>query len=85
MKWTITTLLRPGVKGSDEGVVLNCLHDLGFNEASELRIGKAFYIDLDDKLTEDEQREKIDKMCKELLVNTILYNYKVEKYSEETF
>lgn len=79
LKWTITTLLRPGVKGSDEGVVLNCLHDLGFNEASELKIGQSFYLTTKDDTT----KEKVEEMCKRLLVNTILYDFKVEPYNEK--
>jgi phosphoribosylformylglycinamidine synthase subunit PurS len=77
MRWTVTTLLRPGVKGSDEGVVLKCLHDLGYVEASELRIGKVFFINIDDALTKDEQESKVHDMCKKMLVNTVLYNYTI--------
>ncbi len=83
MKWTITTLLRDGVKGTEEEVVKKCLLQLGYNEIQSLKMGQSFYLTLDDNLTEQEQIEKVTEMCNRQLVNTILYDFIIKPYGEE--
>ncbi len=73
MKCQVTTLLRDGVKGSEEEVVKQALLQLGYNEITGLKMGQTFYLTLDDNTT----KEKIEEMCNRVLVNTILYNFKI--------
>ncbi len=73
MKCQVTTLLRDGVKGSEEEVVKQALLQLGYNEITGLKMGQSFYLTLDDNTT----KEKIEEMCNRVLVNTILYNFKI--------
>ena len=47
-----------------------------------MKMGQSFYITLNDETTKEEQLEKIKEMCKKTLVNTILYDFKVELYNE---
>jgi len=82
MKWQITTLLREGVKGTEEEVVHKALLHLGYDEIISMKMGQSFYITLNDELSEDEQKSKIEEMCNRQLVNTILYDFKVELYNE---
>jgi len=81
MKWTITTLLRDGVKGTEEEVVHKALKHLGYDEIISMKMGKSIYLTLKDDTTKEEQLKTIDEMCKKTLVNTILYDYKVVPYN----
>ncbi len=83
MKWTITTLLRDGVKGTEEEVVHQALLHLGYNEIISMKMGQSFYLKLSDELSKEEQMKKVEEMCNKTLVNTILYDFKVEPYNEK--
>ena len=88
MKWEVTSLLRDGVKGSEQEVIMKALIHLGYTEIKEVLYGACYFLTLDDKMSEDEQREKIKEMCKRSIVNTNLYDFKIKKVelkNEETF
>ena len=88
MKWEVTSLLRSGVKGSEQEVIMKALWDLGFSEIKEVLYGACYYLTLDDKMPEDEQRSKVKEMCEKQMVNTNLYDFKIKKVeldNEETF
>ncbi|MFH1868736.1 MAG: phosphoribosylformylglycinamidine synthase subunit PurS [Candidatus Omnitrophota bacterium] len=57
--------------------IKHALESLGYDDVEDARIGKLVIIKLktkDKKLAE----EKIDKMCKDLLANPIIEDYKFE-------
>ena len=83
MKWQVTTLLRDGVKGTEEEVVGNALIHLGYKEIKSCKMGQLFILFLEDNETEEEQRNRVVEMCNKQLVNTILYDFKVEPYNEK--
>jgi len=83
MKWQVTSLLRDGVKGTEEEVVGSALIQLGYKEITSCKMGKLIILELDDRETEEEQRSKVVEMCNKQLVNTILYDFKVEPYNEK--
>ena len=59
-------------------VVQNTLLNIGMNNLKSLRQGKHFEIEVDESdhgLT----TKKIDEMCKKLLVNLIIEDYKINK------
>ena len=88
MKWEVTSLLRSGVKGSEQEVIMKALWDLGFSEIKEVLYGACYYLTLDDKMSEDVQRAKVKEMCEKQMVNTNLYDFKIKKVelnNEETF
>ena len=88
MKWEVTSLLRDGVKGSEQEVIMKALIQLGFKEIKEVLYGAVYNLTLDDKLSEDEQRSKVKEMCEKQMVNTNLYDFKIKKVelkNEETF
>jgi phosphoribosylformylglycinamidine synthase len=68
-------LLDPQGKATTLG-----LHNLGFPEMDNLRIGKRIAVDLEAK-TQKEAESKIDEACKKLLANLIMesYEYSLEK------
>lgn len=62
-------LLDPQGKATTLG-----LHNLGFAEMDNLRIGKRIALELDAK-TEKEATAKVDEACKKLLANMIMESY----------
>lgn len=83
MKWQVTTLLRDGVKGTEEEVVGNALIQLGYKEIKSCKMGQLFILNLKDDETEEQQRAKVKEMCERQIVNTILYDFFIEPYKTE--
>ena len=75
MKATIYITLKNGVLDPQGKAINNSLGHLGFEMVSKVRQGKFIELDLDydDKV----QAEKdIEAMCKKLLANTVIENYR---------
>ncbi len=69
--------LKKGVLDPQGKAVLNGLKSLGFAETTDVRVGK--YIELTVADGDPEQvRERIDGMCKKLLANTVIEQYRIE-------
>ncbi len=80
MKFSVTITLKKNVLDPQGKVVQNTLQNLGMNSLTGLRQGKYFEIDLD----ENDQKKaelKVDEMCKKLLANLIIEDYKISKIS----
>ena len=77
MKARIKITLKTGVLDPQGKAIEGALSALGFSGHSDVRQGK--YIELD--LAESDEanaRAQIERMCKELLVNTVIENYSYE-------
>ena len=78
MKFSVTVTLKKDVLDPQGKVVKNTLVNMGINNLKSIRQGKNFEIEIDEKdqlLAE----KKIDEMCKKLLVNLIIEDYKISK------
>lgn len=77
MKAKVHITLKAGVLDPQGKAVEHALHGLGFKDVSDVRQGK--YIELKLK-TKDKKKAKaeVEKMCKALLANTIVENFKVD-------
>ena len=78
MKFSITVTLKKDVLDPQGKVVQNTLINMGMNNLKSIRQGKHFEIEVN----EDDQanaKQKIDEMCKKLLVNLIIEDYKINK------
>ena len=51
---------------------------MGMNNLKSIRQGKHFEIEVDEK-DQENAKKKIDEMCKKLLVNLIIEDYKINK------
>ena len=77
MKFSITVTLKKDVLDPQGKVVQNTLMNLGLN-LKNIRQGKYFIVEIDEQ--EQATAEKnIDEMCKKLLVNLIIEDYKINK------
>ena len=82
LKWEVTSLLRDGIKGSEQEVIMKALIQLGFEEITEVLYGAVYNLTLDDKMSEDEQRLRINEMCSTNIINTNLYDFKIKLIEE---
>ncbi len=82
MKWEVTSLLRDGVKGNAQEVIRKALLQLGYNEVQEVLYGSVHTLTLDNKMSENDQREKVEEMCKKQLINTNLYDFNIRLIEE---
>ena len=77
MKFSIIVTLKKDVLDPQGKVVQNTLIDIGLN-LKNIRQGKYFEIEVDEK-DQATAEKNIDVMCKKLLVNLIIENYKINK------
>ena len=78
MKFSITVTLKKDVLDPQGKVVQNTLLNLGMNNLKSIRQGKYFEVEIDEK-DENKAVKKVNEMCKKLLVNLIIENYKICK------
>ena len=78
MKFSVTVTLKKDVLDPQGKVVENTLMNMGMKDLRNIRQGKYFQIEVDenDQLLAE---KKIDLMCKKLLVNLIIEDYKINK------
>ncbi|MGO9983973.1 MAG: phosphoribosylformylglycinamidine synthase subunit PurS [Rhodomicrobium sp.] len=77
MKARITVTLKNGVLDPQGRAIANALHSLGFGNVEDVRQGKLIEVQLK-AAGEAEARTELDAMCRQLLANTVIENYRVE-------
>ncbi|MEH6546291.1 phosphoribosylformylglycinamidine synthase subunit PurS [Sneathiella marina] len=77
MKARVHISLKNGVLDPQGKAISNSLHGLGFESVLDVRQGKTIELDLTDMSKETAETE-IDKMCQQLLANTVIENYSIE-------
>lgn len=75
MKLRIFVTLKNGVLDPQGRAIQHALGSLGFDGVADVRAGKVFELDVADDTTDT----AIDDMCRKLLANTVIENYRVEK------
>ena len=78
MKFSVTVILKKDVLDPQGKVVQNTLINLGMDNLKSIRQGKFFEIEIDEK-NQDIAQQKVDEMCKKLLVNLIIEEYKISR------
>ena len=78
LKFSVTVTLKKDVLDPQGKVVLNTLSNLGMSNLLNIRQGKYFEIEVEDN-DQRKAEKKIDEMCKKLLVNLIIEDYKINK------
>jgi phosphoribosylformylglycinamidine synthase PurS subunit len=77
MQARIKITLKHGVLDPQGKAIENALMSLGFNGVNEVRQGKYIEVDLAER-DEAQARVQVEKICKELLANTVIENYAYE-------
>jgi len=75
MKLSIVVTLKPGVLDPQGRAIHHALTGLGFDGVADVRQGKLIELEVAD----DTDDATIDQMCRRLLANTVIENYRVER------
>ncbi len=75
MKVRVFVSLKPGVLDPQGRAVHHALEGLGFSGVEEVRVGRLIELDVADSTTD----AALDDMCRKLLANMVIENYRIEK------
>jgi|TARA_B110000211_G_scaffold234874_1_gene306997 phosphoribosylformylglycinamidine synthase subunit PurS len=78
LKFSITVTLKKDVLDPQGKVVQQTLQNMGMSTLKNLRQGKYFEIEVNEN-EEIIAKEKVNEMCKKLLVNLIIEDFKITK------
>ncbi len=67
---------KAGILDPAGKAIESSLHTLGFGEVQGVRLGK--YIELQLEGDEDAARRRLDEMCRRLLANNVIEDYRFE-------
>ena len=76
MKVSTIVTLKKDVLDPQGKVVHQALKGMGFNNVKEVRQGKYFEIEIDEK-DKKKAEDKAEDMCKKLLANLVIEDYKI--------
>ena len=76
MKISVIITLKKDVLDPQGKVIHQTLDGMGFDDVNEVRQGK--YFEIDTKETDNAKaKAKVEEMCKKLLANLVIENYKI--------
>ena len=76
MKISVIITLKKDVLDPQGKVIHQTLDGMGFNDINEVRQGKYFEIDIKENDLK-KANDKVEEMCKKLLANLVIENYKI--------
>ncbi len=76
MKISVTVTLKRDVLDPQGKTIKKALESMSFKNVNDVRQGKYFEIDIDEK-NQKKAEEKTEEMCKKLLANLVIENYKI--------
>lgn len=81
-KARVEVRLKAGVADPEGDNTLKALNLLGFEEVDAVRSVRVFEIDLEAK-GNNAAREKLEEMCRKLLANPVIHEYRIELLNPE--
>ena len=75
MKARVLVTLKSGVLDPQGKAIHHALEGLGFDGVNDVRAGKLIELELD----EDVGDQAIEEMCRKLLANTVIENFRIER------
>ena len=75
MKIRVHVSLKNGVLDPQGRAIHHALEGLGFSGVNDVRAGRLIELDVDNGVTD----EALDEMCRKLLANMVIENYRIEK------
>ena len=75
MKARVLVTLKSGVLDPQGRAIHHALEGLGFGGVNDVRAGKLIELDLAD----DVEDAAIEEMCRKLLANTVIENFRIEQ------
>ena len=78
MKVRVSVSLKNGVLDPQGRAIHHALEGLGFAGVNDVRSGRLIELDVADDVTD----AALDEMCRKLLANMVIENYRIEKVAE---
>ena len=75
MKTRVYVTLKNGVLDPQGKAIHHALEGLGFSGVNDVRAGKLIELDLAESVSDDD----VEAMCRKLLANTVIENFRVER------
>lgn len=75
MKVRVHVSLKPGVLDPQGRAIHHSLEGLGFIGVNDVRAGRLIELDVDDGTSD----AALDEMCRKLLANMVIENYRIDK------
>jgi phosphoribosylformylglycinamidine synthase len=75
MKVHVYVTLKKGVLDPQGKAIHHALEGLGFAGVNDVRAGKLIELDMADGTSD----EAVEEMCRKLLANTVIENYRIER------
>ena len=75
MKTRVYVTLKNGVLDPQGKAIHHALEGLGFAGVKDVRAGKLIELDLDEGVGDEE----VEAMCRKLLANTVIENFRIER------
>ena len=82
MKARVHVYLKKSVLDPQGKTILQALQRLGYDNVADVRLGKEFYVELDESNPEKGKLE-LEDMAKKLLANTVIEDFEVEIKEEK--
>ena len=76
MKISVVITLKKDVLDPQGKVIHQTLDGMGFNDIDEVRQGKYFEVNIKED-NPKKAKDKVEEMCKKLLANLVIENYKI--------
>ena len=76
MKIKVIVTLKHGVLDPQGKAIQQTLNGMGFSSVNEVRQGKFFEVEVDEK-DENKAKNKVEEMCKKLLANLVIENFEI--------
>jgi phosphoribosylformylglycinamidine synthase len=75
MKTRVYVTLKNGVLDPQGKAIHHALEGLGFDGVNDVRAGKLIELDLDESVGD----EAVEAMCRKLLANTVIENFRIDR------
>jgi phosphoribosylformylglycinamidine synthase len=79
MKARVFITLKPGVLDPQGKAIHHALEGLGFGQVEDVRAGKLIELELADGTSDAD----IEAMCRKLLANTVIENFRIERMESD--
>jgi len=70
--------LKRGVLDPQGSAVARSLRSLGYDEVADVRLGKFIEVSLNEGAPAAEEQRRIEEMCRKLLANTVIEDFRIE-------
>ncbi len=77
-KVRVYVTLKRGVLDPQGSAVGRALRTMGYDEVEDVRLGKFIELTLRDGQSEADGKRRLDEMCKKLLANTVIEDFRFE-------